>query len=118
MAHPRPRRRWNKLHPRRLTVRIAALAGPVTHIPGIFYLIAINTIIAYKPGAPGWQLEVLTYNVIWFAIPLCALAVCIVAPEQARWRSRCSERWFETTCERSCLWRRLGSAGRSSLKER
>ena len=90
---PASRRRWNKLHPRRLTVRIAALAGPVTHIPGIFYLIALNLIIAYQPGAPGWQLEVLTYNAIWFAIPLCALAVCIVAPERARAAVATLQRW-------------------------
>ena len=47
---PAPKRRWNKLHPQRLNVRIAALAGPVTHIPGIFYLIALNIIIAYHPN--------------------------------------------------------------------
>jgi small neutral amino acid transporter SnatA (MarC family) len=88
-----PRRRWNKLHARRLTVRIAALAGPVTHIPGIFYLIALNIIIAYHARAPRRLLEVLTYNAIWFAIPLCALAVCIVAPEQAREAVAVLRRW-------------------------
>jgi Sap, sulfolipid-1-addressing protein len=90
---PEPRRRWHKLHPRRLTVRIAALAGPVTHIPGIFYLIALNIIIAYHARAPRRLLEVLTYNAIWFAIPLCALAASIVAPEQAREAVAVLERW-------------------------
>jgi hypothetical protein len=90
---PEPKRRWNKLHPRRLTVRIAALAGPVTHIPGIFYLIALNIIIAYHARAPRRLLEVLTYNAIWFAIPLCALAVCIVAPDRARESVAALQRW-------------------------
>ncbi len=90
---PEPRRRWNKLHPQRLTVRIAALAGPVTHIPGIFYLIALNIIVAYHPSAPSRLLEVLTYNAIWFAIPLCALAVCVVAPDQARKAVALLQRW-------------------------
>ncbi len=81
---PEPTRRWSKLHPQRLTARIAALAGPVTHIPGIFYLIALNIIVAYHVRAPRRLLEVLTYNAIWFAIPLCALACCIVAPGRAR----------------------------------
>ena len=81
---PAPKRRWNKLRSQRLTARIAALAGPVTHVPGIFYLIALNIIVAYHAKAPRQLLEVLTYNAIWFAIPLCALAVCIVAPERAR----------------------------------
>lgn len=90
---PEPKRRWNKLHPQRLTVRIAALAGPATHIPGIFYLIALNIIIAYDARAPRRLLEVLTYNAIWFAIPLCALAVCIVAPQQAREAVAVLERW-------------------------
>jgi small neutral amino acid transporter SnatA (MarC family) len=90
---PEPSRRWNKLHPRRLTVRIAALAGPLTHIPGIFYLIALNIIIAYHARASRRLLEVLTYNAIWFAIPLCALAVCIVAPDQAREVVAVLQRW-------------------------
>jgi small neutral amino acid transporter SnatA (MarC family) len=90
---PERKRRWNKLQPRRLTVRIAALAGPVTHIPGIFYLIALNIIIADHPRTPRRLLEVLTYNAIWFAIPLCALAVCIVAPEQAREAVGGLQRW-------------------------
>jgi hypothetical protein len=90
---PKPKRRWNKLQPRRLTVRTAALAGPLTHIPGIFYLIALNIILAYHPRVPRRLLEVLTYNAIWFAIPLCALAVCIVAPERARDAVAVLQRW-------------------------
>jgi hypothetical protein len=90
---PDPTRRRNKLHPPRLTARIAALAGPVTHIPGIFYLIALNIIVAYPVKSPRRLLAVLAYNSIWFAIPLCALAVCIVAPERARDAVAVLQRW-------------------------
>ena len=33
---------------RRLTIRTAALAGPATHIPGLFYLVALNVIVAHN----------------------------------------------------------------------
>jgi hypothetical protein len=90
---PEPGRRWNKVLSRRLTVRVAALAGPVTHIPGIFYLVALNLIVANHASASGRLLEVLTYNAIWFAIPLGALAVCIVAPDAAREAVAVVQRW-------------------------
>lgn len=40
---PKPPGRWSRLLDGRLTMRTAALAGPATHIPGVFYLIALNT---------------------------------------------------------------------------
>ncbi len=88
-AHPgeAPRthdRRWGALLEHRLTVRTAALAGPVTHIPGLFYLIALDVIVADQPKVPRGLAEVLIYNAIWFAIPIIALAVCVIEPEAAR----------------------------------
>jgi hypothetical protein len=82
-ATPRSRGRWDALLKRRMTLKTAALAGPVTHVPGIFYLIALNLIVAHQPSVPGGLVEVLIYNVIWFALPIAALAVCIVAPDAA-----------------------------------
>ncbi len=77
-------RRWAALLESRLTLRTAALAGPATHIPGLFYLIALDVIVADQPKVPGGLAEVLIYNAIWFAIPIVALAVCIIEPEAAR----------------------------------
>src|SRR5689334_22243595 len=60
----------------RLTLRTAALAGPATHIPGLFYLVALNLIVAHEPRVPRGTLAVITYNAIWFALPILALLAC------------------------------------------
>lgn len=90
---PRAHGRWEKLLEHRLTLRTAVLAGPVTHIPGLFYLIALDVIVADQPKVPGGLIEVLIYNAIWFAIPIVALAVCIVEPETARDAVGAIDRW-------------------------
>ena len=77
-------RRWTAVLERRLTVPKAALAGPATHIPGLFYLIALNVIAAHHPSIAGGLLEVLIYNVVWFALPIGALAICVIDPPAAR----------------------------------
>jgi Sap-like sulfolipid-1-addressing protein len=76
--------RWKTLLERRLNPGTAALAGPVTHIPGLFYLIALNVIAAHQPSIPGGLVEVLIYNVVWFALPIGALAICVIDPPAAR----------------------------------
>jgi Sap, sulfolipid-1-addressing protein len=81
---PKAGGRWDKLREHRLTLRTAALAGPATHIPGLFYLMALNVIVAHQPKVSGGVIEVLIYNVIWFTIPLVALVVCVEKPAIAR----------------------------------
>jgi hypothetical protein len=76
--------RWDHLRGRRLTLRTAALAGPATHLPGLFYLLALNAIITHRPGVAVGFIEVAIFNVIWFALPIAALAICIVRPPLAR----------------------------------
>lgn len=77
-------RSWSARLERRLTARTAALAGPATHIPGLFYLVALNVIVAHQPRVPGGLVEVLIYNVVWFALPLGAFAICVKDPPAAR----------------------------------
>ena len=77
----------------RVTPRAAALAGPATHIPGVFYLIALNVIVAHNPRVPRGTVAVVTYNAIWFALPILALAFCIVRPAAARDAVGLVERW-------------------------
>ena len=77
-------RRWQAQLKRRLTARTAALAGPATHLPGLFYLIALNVIVAHQPSVPSGLVEVLIYNVVWFALPIGALAICVIDPPAAR----------------------------------
>jgi hypothetical protein len=69
---------------RRLTIRTAAVAGPATHIPGLFYLVALNAIIAHNVALADKTLALVTYNAVWFALPLAALVACIFRPSAAR----------------------------------
>jgi hypothetical protein len=81
------------LRGRRLTPRTAALAGPLTHLPGLFYLIALNVIVAHNPRVPSGMLAVAIYNAVWFALPIVALAACIVRPAAAIDVIGAVERW-------------------------
>ena len=60
------------------------MAGPATHIPGLFYLIALNLIVAHDPSVPRGVLQLLIYNAVWFALPLAALVICMTRPDLAR----------------------------------
>jgi Sap, sulfolipid-1-addressing protein len=81
---PRAPGRWERVLEGRRTVKTAALAGPLTHIPGLFYLVALNIIVAHNPSATVGAGEILLYNLIWFALPIAALATCLVRPSTAR----------------------------------
>ncbi|MGZ4304949.1 MAG: GAP family protein [Solirubrobacteraceae bacterium] len=86
--------RTDALLDRAVTVRMAALAGPATHLPGLFYLVALNLIVADNPPAPQPILDVLAYNAVWFVLPIGAMAVCIVRPATARQGVAALERWI------------------------
>jgi hypothetical protein len=62
------------------SVLTAALAGVVTHIPGLIYLVALNAISAQEPGTVAAVVQVAVYNVLWFAVPFAALALAILRP--------------------------------------
>lgn len=80
----RPDRARSSRLDQRITVRAAALVGPLTHIPGLFYLIALNVIVAYNRDLPGDLIAVGAYNAVWFAVPIAALVVCIADPDRAQ----------------------------------
>ena len=50
----------------------------------MFYLIALNVIVANNPRLPGGLLAVMIYDAVWFALPIAALATCVVNPDAAR----------------------------------
>jgi hypothetical protein len=81
---PKAEGRLTAMLARRLTIPTAALAGPVTHLPGIFYLVALNLIVAHNIAATDQAIALVTYNAIWFVLPIAALVVCIVDPTAAR----------------------------------
>jgi hypothetical protein len=62
----------------------AAAAGVATHVPGLIYLAALNTIAAGRPGLAAAAADVFVYNVLWFAVPLAALAFAVRSPGTAR----------------------------------
>jgi hypothetical protein len=68
---------------RRPSPATAAAAGIATHIPGLIYLVVLNAIAATQPGPGSAVVQVTTYNLLWFAVPLAALALAILAPDTA-----------------------------------
>jgi len=91
--HDAPSVGWKARLDRKVIVTAAAIAGPLTHLPGLFYLIALNLIVAHNPKVPGGLLAVAIFDVIWFALPLAALATCIVNPVAARDAVVSVQRW-------------------------
>jgi hypothetical protein len=65
------------------SVATAAAAGVATHVPGLIYLVALNGIAAGDPGPVSATIQVATYNALWFAVPMAALALAILRPGQA-----------------------------------
>ena len=84
---------WKARLDHQLTVPTAAIAGPLTHLPGLFYLIALNLIVAHSPRVPGGLVAVSIYDVIWFAVPIAALAMAIVNPTAAQAGIASVQRW-------------------------
>jgi Sap, sulfolipid-1-addressing protein len=66
------------------TVMTAAVAGVVTHAPGLFYIVALNAIIADGPSLVAGVLQVLVFNAIWFAATIAAVATFLLRPGVAR----------------------------------
>ena len=58
-----------------LSPRRAALAGVLTHKPGLFYLAALSAITNSTSSNANRVLQVVLYNAIWFAMPVAALAL-------------------------------------------
>ena len=60
---------------RRPSPRVAAVAGVATHVPGLFYLVALNAIASGQPRTGQAIVEVLAYNAIWFSVPIAAFVL-------------------------------------------
>ncbi len=76
--------RWASIKEREPSLKLAAIAGPATHFPGIFYLLALNVIAADDASLAASAILVAIYCLIWCAVPIMALITCIVRPEAAR----------------------------------
>lgn len=58
----------------------AALAGILTHLPGLFYLAALSAIISSTSSDANRIFQVIVYNAIWLAMPMAALAMATRRP--------------------------------------
>jgi hypothetical protein len=76
------------------TNRVAATAGVVTHIPGIVYLVALNTISAAKPIPVDAAAQVAVYGALWFLIPIASLILVIVRPGVALTSLEAATAWL------------------------
>lgn len=67
-----------------ITVRGAAFAGILTHLPGLVYLAALSAIVGSTQRPVDALLQVLLYNAIWFLLPVTVLVVSLRRPERCR----------------------------------
>jgi hypothetical protein len=74
---------WALRKLRNPTMGSAALVGIATHIPGLFYLLALNSIIAERQGALADVWHVLAYNGIWYGVSVAAVFFLLLRPSAA-----------------------------------
>ena len=90
---PKAPSRWAGMLQKRITPGTAALAGPATHFPGIFYLVALNLIATQRTQGPRRLFDLLLYNAVWFSLPIAALAICVFRPDAAADGIKAIEQW-------------------------
>jgi Sap, sulfolipid-1-addressing protein len=66
------------------SVGTAAMAGVATHLPGLFYLVALNEIVAHRDSVADGILAVLVFNAIWFGAAIVSVLYFMVRPGAAR----------------------------------
>src|SRR3954447_1407032 len=62
---------------RQLSPLGAATAGVLTHLPGVFYLAGLSAIAGTGAAAGEEVLQIVVYNLVWFAPAIVALGVCL-----------------------------------------
>lgn len=82
------------------SVRAAAVAGVATHLPGLFYLVALNEIVAHRDEIADGIVAVLVFNALWFGAAIASVVIFMVRPGAAR-----------TALLRASAWARLHSRG-------
>ena len=66
------------------TMATASVAGVATHLPGLFYLLALNAIVAEHRDLGISIAEVVVFNAIWFATTFVAVVFFLLRPGAAR----------------------------------
>ena len=76
-----------------LSVPRAAVAGVLTHLPGLFYIAALNAIANSTSSTAGQIFQVGVYNAFWFALPTAALVLATRRPVELQDFLRRMTRW-------------------------
>lgn len=63
-----------------LSVPRAAVVGVLTHLPGLFYIAALNAIANSTSSVVDQIVQVAVYNGFWFALPIAALVLATRRP--------------------------------------
>jgi hypothetical protein len=58
----------------------AGAAGIATHLPGLIYLVVLNAIAADDIGTASAIFQLSVYNLLWFVVPITALALALSNP--------------------------------------
>jgi Sap, sulfolipid-1-addressing protein len=66
------------------SMRTAAVAGVATHLPGLFYLVALNEIVAHRDAIADGIVAVLVFNAIWYGAAIASVVFFMVRPGAAR----------------------------------
>jgi hypothetical protein len=82
------------------SMRTAAVAGVATHLPGLFYLVALNEIVAHRNTIADGIVAVLVFNAIWYGAAIASVVFFMVRPGAAR-----------RALLRASAWARLHSRG-------
>ena len=69
---------------RQPSLATAAVAGVVTHLPGLFYVLALNAIIAGHHSLPDEIAQVLVFNALWFGGTIGFVVIFLLRPGAAR----------------------------------
>jgi hypothetical protein len=93
-----------------LSVPRAAVAGVLTHLPGLFYIAALNAITNSTSSIVNQILQVAVYNAFWFASPATALVLAARRPAELQDFLRRVTGWV-TRREREILITAFGLLG-------
>ena len=66
------------------SVATAVVAGVTTHLPGLFYLVALNAVVADGRSLAVEVVEVLAFNAIWFGATIASVVTFLIRPGVAR----------------------------------
>lgn len=66
------------------SVTLAATAGAVTNLPGVFYLAGLVAILQTGPSFANGVVQVVVYNLLRFLVPVAVLLAVVVDPDRTR----------------------------------